>query len=456
MTTAVLAAVAAGSVWLVGLGKKPSESAQEPVFIMYGTLVDNRDGKTYKTVNIGNKTWMAENLDYQADGSWYYRDGGYYKQYGRLYDWNVAMTVCPEGWHLPSRKEWNNLCQTAGGKKEESNFTGWKDAGKKLKAKSGWMDTRGKSGNGTDDYGFSALPGGKYYGEGVRRYGFIDAGFYGTWWTTAEYDAADAHNRSMSYWNGDVSENRDSKSNGFSVRCVQDVTISQNKPKWETVPVTTDTSLETHDTLSVTTYALRVIFDTLTDTRDGKTYKTVNMPDGNIWMAENLDYKPKTGKSWCYGDSDSYCKKYGRLYDWKTAKSVCPKGWHLPSRAEWDDLAEAVGGRKDESNWSSRGHDWHDAGKYLKSKTGWTVSSWIKGLDTYGFSALPGGYRYSDSNFRSAGDNGYWWTAVENGSSSAYRRNMYYNDDYINEYDDDENYGCSVRCIEDVRRFGEY
>ncbi|MDR2694074.1 MAG: fibrobacter succinogenes major paralogous domain-containing protein, partial [Chitinispirillales bacterium] len=116
---------------------------------------------------------------------------------------------------------------------------------------------------------------------------------------------------------------------------------------------------------------------TFTDSRDGKTYNTVKIGK-QTWMAENLNYGTSSG-SWCYNDRDSYCKKYGRLYEWETAKKTCPSGWHLPSRQEWEALVTYAGG-------------YEAAGKRLKSTIGWNDSG--SGTDDYGFSALPGGGRY--------------------------------------------------------------
>ena len=79
----------------------------------FGSFTDPRDGKTYKTVKIGNQVWMAENLNYDAgSGSWCYEDCS---QYGRLYNWETAKGVAPQGWHLPSKSEFETLLNNLGG-----------------------------------------------------------------------------------------------------------------------------------------------------------------------------------------------------------------------------------------------------------------------------------------------------------------------------------------------------
>jgi uncharacterized protein (TIGR02145 family) len=172
-------------------------------------------------------------------------------------------------------------------------------------------------------------------------------------------------------------------------------------------------------------------------------FKTVVIGEKR-WMAENLNVQTESG-SWCYGNSADSCNKYGRLYDWATAKTVCPTGWHLPSRQEWDHLAESVGGTK--ASYYDDWHDWLKAGKALKSQSGWNNNR--NGTDTYGFSALPGGYRNDDGIFSNAGDYGAWWTATEYDSDSAYGRGMYYFDDRVGEGSSNKGYGSSVRCVKD-------
>jgi uncharacterized protein (TIGR02145 family) len=190
-------------------------------------------------------------------------------------------------------------------------------------------------------------------------------------------------------------------------------------------------------------------FGTLTDNRDGQTYKTVKIGT-QTWMAQNINYQTKSG-SWCYKNSASYCKKYGRLYDWKTAKTVCPKGWKLPSREDWDSLGQAVGGEK--VPFGDGRIDWGGTGKKLKSKSGWNNKkdgSNGNGTDDFGFSALPGGRRNYGGDFNGAGNDGRWWTATKGSSDNAYYRYMLYNDDGAGEDNNFKSFGFSVRCVADT------
>jgi uncharacterized protein (TIGR02145 family)/uncharacterized repeat protein (TIGR02543 family) len=203
-----------------------------------GTFTDSRrGGKTYKWVEIDGKRWMAENLNYDTTGSWCYDNNpDNCVKYGRLYNWNTAMAgsrsstaspsgvrgVCPAGWHLPSRREWGDLAIVAGATPANSNdeWGGGGPAGTKLKAKKGWNNrSNGDSGNGTDEYGFSALPGGRRGADGS----FGRVGDFGDWWTATEgNDVLDAYFRSMQYDVDGVFETFLQKGRGFSVRCRAD------------------------------------------------------------------------------------------------------------------------------------------------------------------------------------------------------------------------------------------
>jgi uncharacterized protein (TIGR02145 family) len=348
---------------------------------------------------------MAENLNYETGNSWCYGDATedfICRTWGRLYDWETARTACPAGWHLPTREDWNTLEETVG------------NDGTKLKKTSGWTN----DGNGTDDYGFSALPSG--YRSAKEGYVLIGKG--GAWWSDSKDGTNSAVVRAVSYKNGGLEALASDLGDGASVRCV------------EGPPGESDNLTGTGDGQSAGGTGESGESDKLTDKRDEKTYKTVKIGK-QTWMAQNLNYKTASG-SWCYNNDESKCKQYGRLYDWNTAMSACPSGWHLPSSEEWDALEAVAGGSV--------------AGKKLKSKTGWNKNG--NGTDEYGFSALPGGVG-SDDDFSSVGESGYWWTATGGygeGNSDAENRGMFFHDGVeVDEGGSSVSSGYSVRCVMD-------
>lgn len=148
----------------------------------------------------------------------------------------------------------------------------------------------------------------------------------------------------------------------------------------------------------------------LTDPRDGKKYRTVKI--GNqVWMAENINYKPKDGwvfrKSFCYDSNEENCEKYGRYYARDVVMKVCPTGWHMPSKKEFEVLINEVGGDS-------------IAGKKLKSNYGWNNEN--NGTDSLGFSAFPAGARTYDllngEKFLDFGSAAFIWSSTE------YRKNF--------------------------------
>ena len=206
------------------------------------------------------------------------------------------------------------------------------------------------------------------------------------------------------------------------------------------------------------------VYGSLTDSRDGQTYRTVKIGT-QTWMAENLNYEMRN--SYCYNDTDSNCTKYGRLYTWAAAmdsvgewstngkgcgydltcsptypvRGVCPEGWHLPSNDEWEALIVAVDGSITEYTNSNT------AGSKLKSLTGWKAYIGITNEDGFGFSALSAGYRGSYGSFYFEGNYAYFWSSTENDSGSAYSMDLdyYYDNAYLS--DDVKYYGFSVRCV---------
>ena len=164
------------------------------------------EGQTYNTVLIGDQCWFKENLNYATGNSWCYdNDHAKCATYGRLYDWETALGVCPSGWHTPSDAEWIILTDYLGG----TNV-----AGDKMKSSSGWHN----NGNGSNSSGFTALPSGSRSSNGNFGGLMKSASF----WSSTEKSSFGAWYRSLSSSSGYLHENVYSKGDGNSVRCLQD------------------------------------------------------------------------------------------------------------------------------------------------------------------------------------------------------------------------------------------
>jgi uncharacterized protein (TIGR02145 family) len=215
---------------LSSCSKKTDENNNPPP--TPGTVTDI-DGNVYHTITIGKQVWMVENLKTTkyndgtsipliTDGTvwansttpgycWYNNDAATYKTtYGALYNWYAVNTgkLCPTGWHVPTDAEWTTLTDYLGGEGV---------AGEKLK-EAGTTHWQSPNTGATNETGFTALPGGFRSFSGAFNY-FGDIGF---WWSSTEYSTNDAWHRVMYYDISDVSRLNNSKSFGFSVRCLRD------------------------------------------------------------------------------------------------------------------------------------------------------------------------------------------------------------------------------------------
>jgi uncharacterized protein (TIGR02145 family) len=180
-----------------------------------------------------------------------------------------------------------------------------------------------------------------------------------------------------------------------------------------------------------------------TDARDKKTYRTVKIGK-QVWMAENLNYAAKDIK--CAENvpaSSVGCESiFGGLYNWATAKTACPAGWHLPSNAEWQTLVDFAG---------------NDAGIKLRAKNGCSdeeicgdggdCEKSIPGTDVFGFAARDGGIGFPDGDFFYFG--GLWWTVTEIDTKNAYQWGMGCLSKDASKSDREKTYFLSVRCIKD-------
>ena len=200
------------------------------------------------------------------------------------------------------------------------------------------------------------------------------------------------------------------------------------------------------------------------------------------WMAENLNYAytgvpynysgyTSDSTSWCYDNDPANCTKYGRLYTWAAAmdssgtwstngkgcgynktcsptypvRGVCPEGWHLPSTTEFETLFTVVGGVQDEDF----AYRWNGAGTVLKSTSGWNEYEGITNEDSFGFSALPAGYRGLNGIYYYEGSQAYFWSSSEDGSDYAYNMLLDYYGDNVRLPNTSKSLGFSVRCFKD-------
>ncbi len=270
----------------------------------YDTLDYN--GQKYRTVKIGDQEWMAENMNAKVDGSACYRDSSKYcDMYGRLYSWDAAMKVCPEGWRLPDTTDWSILFKSVGGKATAATH---------LKATTSW--TKNGDGNGDDAFGFSAFAaGGSDTGSDVKYAGKgIDAAF----WTSEVKNSYAAWGVGM-YWadSHPKIEVHPLASNRRSVRCIKGEPSSSSSVK-------SSSSVSS----SSSDYSSSGEF---TDPRSDKGGTSHIYPyvkyNGLVWMDEDLSYRT---------DQMEMGNSSHPLYSWKSAQKACPEGWRLPTIEEFN------------------------------------------------------------------------------------------------------------------------
>jgi uncharacterized protein (TIGR02145 family) len=205
--------------------------------------------------------------------------------------------------------------------------------------------------------------------------------------------------------------------------------------------------------------------------KDKKSYKVVKI-GSQWWMAENLAWLPvvsgsKTGSDtepfyyvYGYEDSDvaaakttSNYKTYGVLYNWPAAKAACPPGWHLPSDAEWTELENYLIANGFNYDGTTTGNK---IAKSLATTTNWSTYSGTGAIgnnlslnNKSGFSALPGGYRYSSGHFDYIGDYGNWWSSTEASTNYAWSRALSCYFSYVYRSYGGKEDGFSVRCVRD-------
>lgn len=173
-----------------------------------GTMTDPRDGQTYKTIRLGNKIWMAENLNFAADSSVEYVGDADFEKTGRFYKHSAALTACPAGWHLPSTEEWKNLLYLGDTTAIGGAFS--------LKSSFGWNE-----GSGADVLEFTAVPVGNCIDDPtVNAVSCYRAGEIAYFWTGSEYAKNDKYECVLIHSFSNINTCGDYEYN--SIRCVKD------------------------------------------------------------------------------------------------------------------------------------------------------------------------------------------------------------------------------------------
>ena len=407
--------------------------------IAYDSIIDERDNKVYKTIKIGNQTWMAENLNYadssKAEGlkgrSWCY-DGKSENcnVTGRLYTWAAVMDsagtfsknskncgvgkrclqtfpmqgICPSGWHVPMEAEWDSLYRAI---KVESGRKGYI-----LKSQIGWK-SYGYTANGIDSVGFSAIPAGGKFDDGFKQ-----IGEYSYFWTATENGKNDASGKYFYYNSTSTFTKQDlNKDVGLSLRCVKN--SDSYSPGSDYVPY--DHSECLADNWSID----QSVYKQFTDPRNGRSYyyytATSHKTGHSVTvMAENLnigemilgddDQSDDTKiERYCYNNDTTNCDKYGGLYQWaemmqfpsrcntescsdwieRDHQGICPEGWRLFT---WDDF-EIVS-------------DFYD--KYGEGIPRGLRSGCLGGKNTSGFALIGTGKRTIDGEFEGLKESTYW------------------------------------------------
>jgi uncharacterized protein (TIGR02145 family) len=544
--------------------------------ISCGYVVDI-DGNYYDAVLIGTQCWMKQNLRvtrfpdgnsiplgtaYQTTPCYYEYSSLNIAQYGLLYNWYAVMNnasssngnpsgvqgICPDGWHVPSYAEWDQLVNYVSSQPANSCDGNQEYYAKSLAAKSVWNTNNGSScyvGANYNTYWqstnnrtrFTALPAGRW-DQGLS-YANSETWF----WTSRQSSETSAYYRNIGSSSRSLYNSNTDKRLGYSVRCLRDANLANTED--QTVPVittsavagvsaitargggnitsdggsvvtargvcwgtsenptvsgnhTTDgngvgnftstmSGLEANTTYYVRAYATNAIgtaygenvsfttagqpcpgAPTVTDV-DGNTYNTV-LIGNQCWMKENLRTKHYVSGGAAVdfkypNEQPSTQSTYGLLYNWATmmnganssngnpsyVQGICPAGWHLPSNAEWDQLATYVGGQavlRCDNNSSS-------IAKALASTSGWTTYSYSScypgydqgGNNATGFSAMPAGYY--NSSYSDFGVAVYWWSATQSNDTYAYRARLHYSSYDLYRTDVYKTNYFSVRCLKD-------
>ena len=310
--------------------------------VIFGTFADPNDGMEYKTVTIGNQTWMADNYKRDVTGSFTVLD----PVVGRLYTATATKSLAPEGWHIPTQTEWNELVkviqENQGVEIAESlnppflrDYVDDKDKDFKpnelFVVRCVMNASKSSIGDNTLDSLERQLEDAKNETKLQKKRADdketelvkCKANFY------VELKTKNLELASKLKEKDNSIQNLTKKLEFYKQRCEEleeQLNELGKQPKNNTLPPTQEIKILPPPKV-------------FRDDRDGEDYRTVNI-NGKIWFAQNLRYKGNLSESEsCSPDNNSeYDMAFGRLYTLDAALRACPRDWHLPTQEEWQDL----------------------------------------------------------------------------------------------------------------------
>jgi uncharacterized protein (TIGR02145 family) len=287
--------------------------------------------------------------------------------------------LCPDGWHLPTAAEWQALVNHANGLAGFASPSGIFNEYTYAKLSDPFRSTESwVSRPGTNELGFD-----------VKAYEESQIGYGASFWTSQEVNVSNVTivkfgSTSITLGSSDWKQYR------HSIRCVAGAATS-SFPQVQFSPAAKATG-------------------TFTDARDGKSYYFVQIGTQK-WMAENLAYLPTSGFSACYAMQEDHCRIFGRFYDFATAPTVCPAGWHLPTAAEWTTLVQTIDAATANAGPQETGTTYTiwALGDQFKSMPLWSPPPATE--PPFGFQALPAGFTSKGSGSGTLGEDANFWVA---------------------------------------------
>jgi len=381
--------------------------------------------QTWNQCNLGVTTYKnGDPIPYVEDpvewaalttGAWCYYDNNPDTEpaFGKLYNWyaiNDSRGLTPEGYHIPTRYEWQTLIDTVGGNATagialkqigsldrtcvtEINASYWQYAS---------IDPP------TNSSFFTALPA----GERTQNGDYLYSGYLAYWWTTAEESVNNAWYGNLNYNTNEAYSTNNSKKFGLSVRAVKDPTCADD--------VTIGSQVWTRCNLGITTY------------RNGDVIPQVTDP--TAWAS-------LTTGAWCYYNNDPLTEPlYGKLYNWYAVndpRGLSPVGYHIPTDGEVATLSTYLGG------------DSVAGGKMKEIGLSYWIAPNTAATNESGFTALPAGYRVNGGNFSNIGKVTRWWTSTEVDTLDAGSYDLDNTNPNLFRGSYGKNWGHSVRLVKD-------